>query len=108
MRNYDRDGEPAVVASLTAFDPDAADEIDDLTHRFLLVEAEKVQAAVKAKVKPHTWEAFWLVAVSDWSVERTAQSLGISKVAVYAARDRVARMLCAEGERVLDCWATQI
>jgi RNA polymerase sigma factor (sigma-70 family) len=104
----DRDGEPTVVAGLTAFDPDAADEIDDLPHRFLLLEAERVQAAVRAKVKPHTWEAFWLVAVCDWSVERTAQSLGMSKVAVYAARDRVGRMLCALGKRVLDGMAAEV
>ena len=49
-----------------------------------------------------------MVAVCDWSVERTAQSLGMSKVAVYAARDRVARMLCALGKRVLDGLAAEV
>ena len=67
-------------------------------------EGERVQAAVRAKVKPHTWDAFWLVAVCDWSVERTAQSLGMTHIAVYAARSRVARMLCVEGKRVSDGW----
>jgi hypothetical protein len=55
-------------------------------------------------VQPRTWEAFWLVAVRDWSVEMTARSLGMTHVAVYAARDRVARMLRAEGKRVSDGW----
>jgi len=72
----------------------------------LLLEAgEQVQAVVRARVKPHNWEAFWLVAVCDWSVEQTAGALGMSKVAVYAARKRVARMLREEGRRVSDRWA---
>jgi RNA polymerase sigma factor (sigma-70 family) len=101
----DRDGEPAVIASRSAMDPDGPDEGDDLLRLFLLGEAEKVQAAVRARVKPHTWDAFWLVAVCDWTVERTAKSLGMTHTAVYAARERVARMLCDEGKRVSDCWA---
>jgi RNA polymerase sigma factor (sigma-70 family) len=103
----DRDGEPVVVASRTTRDPEGTEQGDDHPNRFLLATGERVQAAVRAKVKPHTWEAFWLVAVYDWSVERTAGSLGMSKVAVYAARDRVARMLRAEGERVSDDWARE-
>jgi RNA polymerase sigma factor (sigma-70 family) len=74
----------------------------NLHHHFLLEEAAKVQAGVRAKVKPHTWDAYWLVAVYDWSVERTAQSLGMSRTAVYAARERVAEMLFDAGKRVSD------
>ena len=70
--------------------------------RLLLDEAEKVQASVRARVKPHTWDAFWLVAVCDWTVERTAEALGMTHTAVYAARERVARMLCDEGKRLSD------
>ena len=81
------------------------DRDSDLFRLFLLDEAEKVQAAVRAKVKPWTWEAFWLVAVCDWTVERTAKALGMTHTAVYAARERVARMLCDEGKRVSDRWA---
>ena len=77
----------------------------DRLHLFLLDAGERVQAAVRAKVKPATWDAFWLVAVCDWSVERTAKSLGMTHIAVYAARERVARMLCDEGKRVSDGWA---
>jgi RNA polymerase sigma-70 factor (ECF subfamily) len=75
---------------------------DDPLRLFLLGEAEKVQAAVRARVKPHTWEAFWLVAVCDWTVERTAKALGMTHTAVYAARERVARMLHDEGKCVRD------
>lgn len=68
----------------------------------MLAESEKVQAAVRARLKPHNWEAFWLVAVCDWSVERTGDALGMTKAAVYAARKRVADMLRDEGRRVMD------
>jgi hypothetical protein len=73
--------------------------------RFLLGAGEQVQAVVRARVQPHNWEAFWLVAVCDWSVEQTAGALGMSKVAVYVARRRVAGMLRDEGQRVSDQWA---
>lgn len=65
----------------------------------LRLAAERAQAAVRARVKPHNWEAFWLVAVCDWSVERTARELEMTRTAVYAARERVARMLLEEGRR---------
>jgi RNA polymerase sigma-70 factor (ECF subfamily) len=67
---------------------------------FLLDEAEKVQAAVRKKVNPRTWDAFWLVAVCEWTVERTAKTLGMTRAAVYAARERVARALRDEGKCV--------
>jgi hypothetical protein len=51
-----------------------------------------------------TWDAFWLVAVCDWTVEHTAKNLGMTHTAVYAARERVARMLCDEGKCVSDRW----
>jgi len=100
----ERMDEPQSIASCRSMHPDRTDEADDLLHSFLLEEGEKVQAAVRAKVKPGTWDAFWLVAVCNWSVERTAQSLEMTHIAVYAARDRVAKMLCAEGKRVSECW----
>jgi len=103
----DRDGEAETSAGRAAGDSAERDEGDresDLFRLFLLSEAEKVQATVRAKVKPWTWEAFWLVAVCDWTVERTAKALGMTHTAVYAASERVARMLCNEGKRVSDRW----
>lgn len=87
--------------------PDEHDDPEpsgDLVRRFLFEQAEKVQEAVRAKVKPSTWEAFWLVAVCDWTVERTAAHLGMTCVAVYAARERVAARLRDEGRRVAEGW----
>jgi RNA polymerase sigma factor (sigma-70 family) len=93
----------------TAIEPPETDECEDRGlsdpfRRFLLREGEKVQAAVRARVKPHNWDAFWLVAVCDWTVERTGTALGMSVCAVYAARERVARMLREEGQRVSERW----
>jgi RNA polymerase sigma factor (sigma-70 family) len=104
----DREGEPEAGARGTALDSADQDHDEgpaDLLRLFVLGEAEKVQAAVRSKVKPWTWDAFWLVAVCDWTVERTAKALGMTHTAVYAARERMARMLRDEGSRVSDQWA---
>jgi RNA polymerase sigma factor (sigma-70 family) len=103
----DRYDDPGISALGTAIDSAESDEGDrecDLFRLFLLDQAEKVQATVRAKVKPWTWEAFWLVAVCDWTVERTARNPGMTHAAVYAASERVARMLRDEGKRVSDHW----
>jgi RNA polymerase sigma-70 factor (ECF subfamily) len=103
-----RDGECEAGARESSMDPGDSDHCEgaaDLLRLSLLGEAEKVQAAVRAKVKPLTWDAFWLVGVCDWTVERTAKALGMTHTAVYAARKRVARMLRDEGRGVWDRWA---
>jgi hypothetical protein len=106
----DRDGEADAGERGTDIDPAEPEYEVGNTERFrdfLFDEAEKVQAAVRARVKPWTWDAFWLVAVCDWTVERTAQALGMTHTAVYAAKERVARMLGDEGGRASDCWAVR-
>jgi RNA polymerase sigma factor (sigma-70 family) len=106
----DRDGAIQVYSHGALIDSSEIDRQEneravDPFRLFLFDEAEKVQAVVRAKVKPWNWDAFWLVAVCDWTVERTAKSLGMTHTAVYAARERVARMLYAEGKSVLERWA---
>ena len=81
-------------------DPEGGEEGADPARPPILEAGEAIQSAVRARVKPHNWEAFWLVAIGDWSVERTAEHLGMSRAAVYAARERVARMLRDEGRRL--------
>ena len=68
----------------------------------MLAEGRRIQESVRARVQPHTWDAFWLVAVSDWTVECTAETLGMTRTAVYAARNRVLRLLSDEGRRAPD------
>ena len=90
------DGDPDAGTGRAAIDLGGNNQGEceaDLFRLSLLDEAEKVQALVRAKVKPHTWDAFWLVVVCDWTVARTAKSLGMTHTAVYGARDQVARML---------------
>jgi RNA polymerase sigma factor (sigma-70 family) len=85
-------------------EPDDGGEYTDPLQLLLRREAEIVQAAVRKRVNQRSWDAFWLVAVRDWNVKETATALGMTHIAVYAARDRVARMLCDEGKRVSDGW----
>ena len=62
--------------------------------------AEEVQAAVRARVQPQTWDAFWLLAVSDWGLEETVHALGISHASAYKAKERVLRHLEEERRRL--------
>jgi DNA-directed RNA polymerase specialized sigma24 family protein len=80
----------------------AGDDAAGVFAFFVPGDAEKVQAAVRAKVSVRTWDAFWLVAIQGWTVEGTAGTLAMTHTAVYAARARVARMLRDEGARVVD------
>jgi len=82
---------------------DAGDEISESRRSFLLSQAEQVQHAVKDRVEPQTWQAFWRIAVEGDSFRGTADDLGMSYAAVFAAHMRVGRMLRAEGK----CHATQ-
>jgi RNA polymerase sigma factor (sigma-70 family) len=78
----------------------------DPVHLFLRSEAEQVQAAVRRRIQPRTWDAFWLVAVSDWTIDQTAKALGMTRIAVYAATQRVSQMLREEGLRRSNRWQT--
>ena len=75
-------------------------EASDQHRRLLLDEAKRIRAAVKGRVSPASWEAFWMVAVHDQRVENVAKELGVTRIAVYAATARVSRMLCDEGKSV--------
>lgn len=44
---------------------------------------------VKPKVKPSTWQAFWMTSVENKSSEEAARETGLSVGAVYIARSRV-------------------
>ena len=107
----DRDDGPAAgrrgaAGQIIEIDEGEAQGTSDPSRRFLLEQGAKIQAAVRARFKPHNWEAFWLVAVYDWGVEQTAQALGMKKAAVYAAVKRVRAMLRDEGQRVSEEWAS--
>ncbi len=57
---------------------------------------ELAAARVRARVQPHTWEAFRLLAVEGLSGAEVAQQLGIEVGTAYVARSKVARMIREE------------
>lgn len=67
----------------------------------LALEAERAQAAVRARVDAETWDAYWIVAIEDRPIREAADRLGKSYTATYAGYKRVDRMLRAEGQRRL-------
>jgi RNA polymerase sigma factor (sigma-70 family) len=86
----------------------AVDAIGDEEHAepeprrsLLLRQAEQVQHTVKQRVESQTWRAFWRIAVDGCCVRETADDMGMSYAAVFAAHKRVGRMLRAEGRRRL-------
>ncbi len=88
------------LAVLLAVDATGGEEREEAESRrsLLLRQAEQVQHAVKQRVEPQTWQAFWRIAVDGRSVRETADDMGMSYAAVFAARKRVGRMLRAEGK----------
>jgi RNA polymerase sigma-70 factor (ECF subfamily) len=48
---------------------------------------------IRQEFRPATWDAFWLTAIENQSVEQTAQQLGLSCGTIYAARSRIMRRL---------------
>jgi RNA polymerase sigma-70 factor (ECF subfamily) len=80
--------------------PCSADKAAAAAPATWLRHVEIVQAAVKAKVQPQTWEAFWLFHIRSWTVEETAAALGIGFASVYKAKQRVLRQLEDEGRHI--------
>jgi RNA polymerase sigma-70 factor (ECF subfamily) len=62
---------------------------------------QEVHDSVRSRIAPQTWSAFWSIAIDGLSVRETADALKISYAAAFAARQRVAVRLRAEGRRVL-------
>jgi RNA polymerase sigma factor (sigma-70 family) len=80
---------------------DASDNENPACDSALLRWGEEVHDAVRSRVAPLTWSAFWSIAVDGASVRETAVALNMSYAAAFAARKRVAARLRAEGKRLL-------
>jgi RNA polymerase sigma factor (sigma-70 family) len=94
--------EPFRSAATVPGEAEHADGGDDEGSRALaalLRDAGEIQAAVRRAVKPHTWEAFWLVGVAFWTVDAAASHLQISPASVIKAKGRVTKMLQREACR---------
>jgi RNA polymerase sigma-70 factor (ECF subfamily) len=73
-----------------------AQELEETLGRDL-ERASEVTARVRARVLPHTWQAYWLTVVEGRPAQEVAEQLGLSTLAVYKAKQRVGEMLRAEG-----------
>lgn len=95
----------ASLRALVLDDTSAAGESDDARNAnrpTLLILAEKAQEAVRVKVHPETWRAFWLVAIEGRTVREAADELGMRYAAVYVAHRRVAQKLRDAGQRLCE------
>jgi RNA polymerase sigma-70 factor (ECF subfamily) len=72
-------------------------ELDEELARDLLDEA---MSRVRARVQPHTWEAFCLLAFPGLSGAETAGRLGMKVATAFVARSKVQKMLEEEVRRL--------
>jgi RNA polymerase sigma-70 factor (ECF subfamily) len=90
------------AGSLLASEHSALEDDEPAAEQLLLLElAEQVQAAVRAKVQPRSWEVFWHVSIEGWTTRKTADALGMTYVAAHVTHKRVADRLAEEGARRL-------
>jgi RNA polymerase sigma-70 factor (ECF subfamily) len=86
---------------------DALDNVtarDDLSERladeFDREVYERAAAAVRARVEPHTWEAFRLTGLDGLSGAETANRLGLEVATVFKAKSKVQKMLRDEIQKL--------
>jgi RNA polymerase sigma-70 factor (ECF subfamily) len=72
---------------------DLADHLAEAHDRAVL---EKVMERVRARVEPHTWEAFRLTALEGLSGAEVAERLGVKVATVFKAKSKVQQMLREE------------
>ncbi len=71
--------------------------LDEEANRELM---ELAVQQVRPRVKPHTWDAFFLTTYEQLSASQAAQRLNISEGVVYISRFRIQKMLMDEVERL--------
>lgn len=67
----------------------------------LLERTEQVQNQVRGRVGERTWIVFWEIAVEGASFRETAQAMGMSYAATFAAHKRVSKLLRESGRLML-------
>jgi RNA polymerase sigma-70 factor (ECF subfamily) len=84
----------------------APDSIDPLASELsdqVQEEHDRVRTALRAverRVKPNTWQAFWLLTVEGRAGKEAAEQLGMTVTAVHVANCRVRELLRAEMARL--------
>lgn len=95
VNHFTRGQEPAGsgdsrVARLLSQQPDLQDETASLFRlEYRRACFQHAAAQVEHEFQPATWQAFWLTAVEQQSIARTAAQLGRSPGAIRVARSRV-------------------
>ena len=92
----DRDFVPEAEARWARFADSVDDRVSqDLTHLTVVVER------VRARVEPHTWQAYWLTAIEDVKPAVVASQLGLTAATVYMAKKRVGDMILEEASKIM-------
>ncbi len=76
---------------------DFLQQLEEESDRELL---EKAMERVRLRVRPHTWEAFHLMALEGLSGAEAAGRLGMKTGAVFVARSKVQKMIQEEVRRL--------
>ena len=98
-RHRRRPGETDGVDELPS--PDSVDPLHDWqAARLELVDV--AQKRVQRMVAPKQFQIFDLYVNRDWPAEKVAAALGVSKMQVYLARTRVAKLIRAEVAKVVE------
>jgi RNA polymerase sigma-70 factor (ECF subfamily) len=63
-------------------------------------EAEQIMERVRQRVTPENWQIFWLTTVEGRPSQEVAAQFGKSVAAVYMAKNRIVKMLQAEGDKL--------
>ena len=75
---------------------DLARGLEEQFERELL---ERAMEAVRPRVAPHNWQAFWRTAIEGRPAMDVARELHMTPTAVYVAKNRVGKMLRQAAER---------
>ncbi len=79
--------------------PDDGDT-DDESERVLIL--RRCLDMIRPEFKPSTWEAFWKVVIDEMEPAEVAQSVGISRNAVYLAKSHVLSRLTELFDQLVD------
>jgi RNA polymerase sigma-70 factor (ECF subfamily) len=92
-------GDSAIQSLLNAVEaPDTL--VEHLDDEFERAMTEEAMARVRARVAPHTWEAFRLLVFDQLKGAEVAPRVGMQVAMVYVARSKVQKMLKEEIDRL--------
>jgi RNA polymerase sigma-70 factor (ECF subfamily) len=74
--------------------------IEQLDIEFARELLDEAMARVRLRVQPHTWEAFWLLAIERLSGAEAAERLGMKVATTFVARSKVQKMVQEEVRRL--------